>query len=493
MIYLLGLGVLLAFLAGVIAWAGDRLGTWAGRRRLTILGARPKRTGQVIGVLAGILIMVATLLVLALAFQNATQTLLNAQRTAQELSRLQAQERTLADEIERLDTELSALGRELEEARTTITSAEAARDAALAARDAAAAERDAIRAQSDVLRGDLASLEEDLSVTEADLADVRAARDAALAERDAAQAEVAVARAEVVQLQDAITVLEQETARLEEDSEALRRENRDLATSNASLTDANADLAARNDRLEDLNAGLEARIVDAGERAEALQAQVDDLTQRLEAQSRRLSEVQSEVERAASGDVTFEAGELIYSGSIAAEDAAEARAALDAFVDAASESTARRGAGEVVLRADQIAILVDAITATPSADLVRLLSPRNQFSPLEVAVVVEAFEDERVMPAGTLLVTREVHLGTRELPTSQVDLRTTLASLKTEALAALRRAGLDEFQLPRYPTLTEEAFAGLMLRRTGPVTIGVWVLEDVTRGGPADLEFVMLD
>jgi len=110
-----------------------------------------------------------------------------------------------------------------------------------------------------------------------------------------------------------------------------------------------------------------------------------------------------------------------------------------------------------------------------------------------VAVVVEAFEDERVMPAGTLLVTREVHLGTRELPTSQVDLRTTLASLKTEALAALRRAGLDEFQLPRYPTLTEEAFAGLMLRRTGPVTIGVWVLEDVTRGGPADLEFVMLD
>ena len=53
MIYLLGLGVLLAFLAGVIAWAGDRLGTWAGRRRLTIFGARPKRTGQVIGVTGG--------------------------------------------------------------------------------------------------------------------------------------------------------------------------------------------------------------------------------------------------------------------------------------------------------------------------------------------------------------------------------------------------------------------------------------------------------
>jgi energy-coupling factor transporter ATP-binding protein EcfA2 len=41
MTYVAGLVALLVTLAGVIAYAGDRLGTWVGRRRLTLFGARP--------------------------------------------------------------------------------------------------------------------------------------------------------------------------------------------------------------------------------------------------------------------------------------------------------------------------------------------------------------------------------------------------------------------------------------------------------------------
>jgi hypothetical protein len=147
----------------------------------------------------------------------------------------------------------------------------------------------------------------------------------------------------------------------------------------------------------------------------------------------------------------------------------------------------------VVLRSDQVSILVDAIVATPGSDLVRLLSPRNQFSPTLVEVVVEAFENELVLEGGRLLVTRRLHLGSSDLPISQADLRGALSSLKGDALAALRRAGLDEFQLPLYPTLTEETFPSLLLRRSGPVTIGVWVLDDVYRAGPARLELIILD
>ncbi|HLU82583.1 MAG TPA: DUF3084 domain-containing protein, partial [Trueperaceae bacterium] len=89
MTFIVLLVVGLVALAGVIAFAGDRLGTYVGRRRLSLFGARPRRTGQIVGVMAGILIMLSTLVVLAFAFQNATDTLLNFQRTLEELARLQ--------------------------------------------------------------------------------------------------------------------------------------------------------------------------------------------------------------------------------------------------------------------------------------------------------------------------------------------------------------------------------------------------------------------
>jgi uncharacterized protein (DUF3084 family) len=136
MTYVLGLVSLLVVLAGVIAYAGDRLGTWVGRRRLTLFGARPKRTGQIVGVAAGILIMLTTLAVLALAFRNATQTLVNAQRTADELGRLRGQERFLQEQVGALGNQLEALEADLAQARAVIGEAEAARDAALTERDA---------------------------------------------------------------------------------------------------------------------------------------------------------------------------------------------------------------------------------------------------------------------------------------------------------------------------------------------------------------------
>ena len=81
--------LVLIVLAGGIAYLGDRLGGYVGRRRLSLFGARPRTTGAIVGVVAGILIMLTTIGVLALAFQNATRTLLNVQRTLDELNQLQ--------------------------------------------------------------------------------------------------------------------------------------------------------------------------------------------------------------------------------------------------------------------------------------------------------------------------------------------------------------------------------------------------------------------
>ena len=92
----------LILLAGIIAFAGDRLGAYIGRKRLSLFGLRPRTTGQVIGIGAGILIMLATIGVLAIMFQNATSTIVNFQRTVDELGQLRAQERVLSQRVARV-------------------------------------------------------------------------------------------------------------------------------------------------------------------------------------------------------------------------------------------------------------------------------------------------------------------------------------------------------------------------------------------------------
>ena len=241
MTYVLGLVGLLVLLAGVIAYAGDRLGTWVGRRRLTLFGARPKRTGQIVGVAAGILIMLTTLGVLALAFRNATQTLVNAQRTADELGRLRGQERFLQDQVGALGEQLQALEADLMQARAVIGEAETARDAALADRDALLEEAQATELQLEALaatleaaRGDLAGVETELLAAQADLA-------AAITEAAAARADADAARAEVDDLEAQIAGVEADLASA---SETLLVRDVQLAEADAALAAAEAQRAS---------------------------------------------------------------------------------------------------------------------------------------------------------------------------------------------------------------------------------------------------------
>lgn len=122
--------LLLVVLAGVIAYAGDVLGTTVGRRRLSLFGWRPKRTGRVVGIAAGVLIMLSTLGILSLAFRGATEVLLRSQRTARELT-------TLREQQSSLEAQVATSQQELAQARETSAAAEDALELARQARDAA--------------------------------------------------------------------------------------------------------------------------------------------------------------------------------------------------------------------------------------------------------------------------------------------------------------------------------------------------------------------
>ncbi len=604
MTYVFGLVALLVLLAGIIAYAGDRLGTWVGRRRLTLFGWRPRRTGQIVGVAAGILIMLTTIGVLAVAFRNATQTLVNAQRTADELAGLRNQERFLQTQLGELRGSLATLQEDLADAQLVIQEAEAARDLALADRDAlleeaeatrqeletsrqavataqadlaavegqllqaetdraqaeaetdaARAEADAARMEADAARDDaeaarleVADLEDQLGGVEASLqaADVRmlqldvqlseasaalasadllrreseaaaelaeqarlvaeaatvaaaADRDAAIAQREAAQAQLDTLEArtqelgaQLAALAAEITGLEAESERLVAQAASLEQENVGLQARNDQLVLSNQELVGRNESLQELNVSLQAQIISGNDMVRQLQGQVEVLRDALDDQARSLTEMQQEFSRVASGEITFERDQVVFSGALHATDVNAARDELAAFVRQASAHTARLGAGEVVLSADQFNFLVEVIAETEGSDLVRLISPRNQFNPVRVEVTVEAFENTRLYQTGQLLFSRPVHVGNSELPVREDELRAWINQLRGEAIRFLRRAGLDELQTPVFVGLSDESFANQLLRMSGQVVVGVMARGTIDRAGPAEVEFIIL-
>ncbi|MAZ52918.1 MAG: hypothetical protein CMO31_02750 [Trueperaceae bacterium] len=392
-ISLLGLIVLLIFLAGVTAYAGDRLGMFVARRRLSLFGIRPRRTGQIVGVVAGILITLTTLIVLSLAFRGATQTIINAQQVGEELNRLRAERLTLEGEIRTLG--------------------------------------------------------------------------------------------------GIINELDGEVGNLSVQAESLRAENRDLQFRNQQLGDANATLGSRNINLQVVNDQLRSEILDSNDQVRGLKSQVDKLQVVLEGQAAELDRIRVQFDQVTNTQIVFADNELVYSGLLRATSPIEARDELSKLVLDASEKTLAEGAGAVQLLTEQFDRLVEAVTQTPVVDLVLFISPKNQFLSEDIFVSVEVLPNTKLLPRGHLVLSRQIHLGSGELKTSQAEVGKVLAGLLLEAQKILESTGLVSPD-PIHLRQEEEEFLTQLLRLTGPVSIGVVTTEDIYRGAPARLELLIL-
>jgi uncharacterized protein (DUF3084 family) len=100
---------LLVVLSGIIAYVGDWLGSYAGKKRLSLFGTRPRRTGKIIGIGAGIAIMLVTLGISSLAFRNAWRVLFRAQEVGERVSFLEVQERSLSSKVDTLEAQVGDL------------------------------------------------------------------------------------------------------------------------------------------------------------------------------------------------------------------------------------------------------------------------------------------------------------------------------------------------------------------------------------------------
>lgn len=383
------------------------------------------------------------------------------------------------------------LGREVEEARGQLEQANLQLDGLQASLQVVGERLQ--NAEQQVLNA-----QEELNQAEAARAEAEAARDTALEDREAALLERDTALEESSGLADRLAELnlelrelERSTDSLREQEESLRREYEALAENNMALAEENARIQQQNNSLAELNVSLENEIRLRNQTVQDLQASVFELQKDAERQAQILSELQQEYQRFEAGEVYFVRDQLIYSGPIYAQEPAAVRDELAAFISEATAFVARRGVERIRVTTEQFNVLVDVITQTPGPDLVRFISPSNQISST-IDVLVEALENTELFGQGQLIVSQSIHLGTAALPSSQDEVRASITQLKAEAVRRLRRAGLDDAQLPNFGPVTEELFMNMLLRLTGPVTIGFVATEPVLRAGPANLELLIL-
>ncbi|MBF0498614.1 MAG: DUF3084 domain-containing protein [Candidatus Riflebacteria bacterium] len=98
--------LVLLFISGVIAYLGDQLGTYVGKKRLTVLGLRPRFTAVLVTITTGMLITLLTLITAMMLSENVRIALFSVQQLNQERA-------ALASDVARLKSERDVLQEEM--------------------------------------------------------------------------------------------------------------------------------------------------------------------------------------------------------------------------------------------------------------------------------------------------------------------------------------------------------------------------------------------
>ncbi len=106
--------------SGVIAYIGDILGTWVGKRRLTVFGLRPRVTAVLVAISTGILITVLTLAVAATLSEDVKIALFSVNQLKEEKKKLETETAVLKVEKTALQQEKQILAEDVERLKTIV-------------------------------------------------------------------------------------------------------------------------------------------------------------------------------------------------------------------------------------------------------------------------------------------------------------------------------------------------------------------------------------
>ena len=190
--------IVLAVMGGLIAYLGDKIGSKVGKRKIKLMGLRPKYTSILITIMTGISIAVVTLGVMSVLSENARVALFG-------MNKLRQQQHVLEEQRDRLLAEADKLAREMQEKNDLLADNELK-----------------LASQEEQLDG----ANDRLRLTLLDLEQVQAARDDASAQLGIVQTAFNQANADLATAQGEIEELEHTKAGLTKTVAALDERNR---------------------------------------------------------------------------------------------------------------------------------------------------------------------------------------------------------------------------------------------------------------------------
>ena len=190
--------IVLAVMGGLIAYLGDKIGSKVGKRKIKLMGLRPKYTSILVTIMTGISIAVVTLGVMSVLSENARVALFG-------MNKLRQQQHVLEEQRDRLLAEADKLAREMQEKNDLLADNELK-----------------LASQEEQLDG----ANDRLRLTLLDLDQVQAARDDASAQLGIVQTAFNQANADLATAQGEIEELEHTKAGLTKTVAALDERNR---------------------------------------------------------------------------------------------------------------------------------------------------------------------------------------------------------------------------------------------------------------------------
>jgi hypothetical protein len=273
--------VLILLLSALVAYLGDRVAKWAGKRHYRLFGLRPRQTATLVAVMTGVGIALFSYLGFLLVFREARETILEAQAVREERDRLKGEREALLRAKEAMEAEAARALSELNALRAERKELLKALEEAEALKGRLRAEARGLQAQVAALGKEKARLEEEKTR----LAALLSEKEALLAEKERALAERT----------EALKALEEASRRTAAERKRLEREKgrleADLALLQARLEEARRErqgleeeLSALRGRLAEAQGSLaqaEERVRDLLRQAEALAGERGQLSERL--------------------------------------------------------------------------------------------------------------------------------------------------------------------------------------------------------------------
>jgi hypothetical protein len=334
--------VLILLLSALVAYLGDRVAKWAGKRHFRFLGLRPRQTATLVAVMTGVGIALFSYLGFLLVFREARETILEAQAVREERDRLKGEREALLRAKEALEaeaaralSELNALRAERKELLKALEEAEALKGRLMA-------EARGLQAQVAALGKEKARLEEEKARLEEEktrLAALLSEREALLAEKERALAE----RTEALKaLEEALRKTAAEKKRLEREKGRLEA---DIAILQARLEEARRERQG----LEEELSALRGRLAEAQRSLAQAEERVRGLLRQAEALAGERGQLSERLLRLSQGLYLGEVRLGAEEGRATLERVAERRALLQGFRGAELLEGEVRGPGLAVL------------------------------------------------------------------------------------------------------------------------------------------------